>query len=103
MHQLTGAGLPLTTTTARYDEHLRVPAMSVGTYTIPVGSPDPQQPHAEDEIYVVTAGRARLWSAEAVVEACPGVVLFVAAGQEHRFIDVVEALTVLVIFAPAES
>jgi mannose-6-phosphate isomerase-like protein (cupin superfamily) len=33
----------------------------------------------------------------------PGTVIFVAAGVEHRFYDIVEELTVLVFFAPAES
>lgn len=35
--------------TASYVEHLQVPALSVGTYSIPVGSVDDQVPHAEDE------------------------------------------------------
>lgn len=29
-------------------------------------------------------------------------VLFVAAGEEHRFVDIEEALDVLLFFAPAE-
>jgi quercetin dioxygenase-like cupin family protein len=29
-------------------------------------------------------------------------VLFVPAGEEHRFVDIEEALDVLVLFAPAE-
>src|SRR5260221_63695 len=37
-------------------EQLRVPNLSVGTYSIPAGSVDDQAPHTEDEIYVVTAG-----------------------------------------------
>ena len=37
-----------------------VPALSVGTYRIMAGGTDDQQPHGEDEIYVVQAGRARL-------------------------------------------
>src|SRR5260221_6872167 len=39
-------------------EQLRVPDLSVGTYSIPAGSVDDQAPHTEDEIYVVTTGRA---------------------------------------------
>src|SRR5258707_2818235 len=39
-------------------EQLRVPDLSVGTYSIPAGSVDDQAPHTEDEIYVGTAGRA---------------------------------------------
>lgn len=88
---------------ATYREHLRVPAMSVGTYTIPRGGKDPQQPHREDEVYVVTAGRATLWTPSGTVPALPGSVLYVPAGEDHRFIDVEEDLTVVVLFAPAET
>src|SRR5215475_3090019 len=46
-----------------FTEILRVPDMSVGTYSIPAGGTDDQSPHTEDEIYVVTAGRARFEAA----------------------------------------
>ena len=41
-------------------EHLRVSDLSVGTYSIAAGADDDQEPHTEDEIYVVTAGRGTL-------------------------------------------
>ena len=87
----------------RWVEHFRVPALSVGTYRIVAGGTDDQRPHAEDEIYVVQAGQARLTAGDDSVAVGPGSVLFVPAGEEHRFVDVTEDLTVLVIFAPAES
>jgi hypothetical protein len=37
-------------------EHLRVSDLSVGTYSIAAGADDGQEPHTEDEIYVVTRG-----------------------------------------------
>lgn len=77
--------------------------MSLGTYSIPAGVADPQQPHEEDEVYFVTAGRARFTAAGETVDVAAGHVLFVPAYEEHRFIDVSEDLTVLVFFAPAES
>ena len=83
-------------------EHLRVPAMSVGTYSVPAGGLDTQDPHTEDEIYVVTAGRATFEAAGQRIEARAGTVLFVPADEEHRFVDVAEDLAVLVVFAPAE-
>ena len=52
-----GRFLPAADGTARYEEQLRVPALSVGTYSIPAGAADDQGPHAEDEIYVVLSGR----------------------------------------------
>ncbi|MEV0326044.1 cupin domain-containing protein [Micromonospora echinospora] len=88
---------------ATYVEHLRVPHLSLGTYVIPVGAPDPQRPHTEDEIYVVLRGRGRLRTPDEAVDVGPGSVVFVPAGEEHRFVDVTEELTVLVVFGPAEG
>jgi mannose-6-phosphate isomerase-like protein (cupin superfamily) len=77
--------------------------LSCGIYCLAAGSEDPQAPHHEDEIYVVVEGRARLWVEGELMEASPGVVLFVAAEAEHRFVDVTEDLVVVVVFAPPES
>ena len=82
-------------------ENLRVADLSVGTYCIPVGGVDDQTPHTEDEIYVVTAGRARLVTPAASAEVGPGSVIYVPAGEEHRFTEVTEDLTLLVVFGPA--
>ena len=41
-----------------YREFLRVPDLSVGLYVLGAGATDRQQPHTEDEIYVVMAGRS---------------------------------------------
>jgi mannose-6-phosphate isomerase-like protein (cupin superfamily) len=84
-------------------EHLRVTDLSVGTYSIRSGGTDDQVPHTEDEIYVVTAGRATLSAGSARAAVGPGAVIFVAAGEEHRFTDVSEDLALLVLFAPAEG
>ena len=82
-------------------EQFIVPALSVGTYCIPAGGVDDQTPHGEDEIYVVTAGRARITTPEGAAEVGPGSVIFVAAGEEHRFTDVTDDLALLVVFGPA--
>jgi len=52
---------------------------------------------------VVLAGRARLSMADQDQPVGPGSVLFVAGTVPHRFHDVTERLSVLVLFAPAES
>jgi mannose-6-phosphate isomerase-like protein (cupin superfamily) len=78
-----------------------VPDLSVGTYCIPAGGLDDQNPHTEDEIYVVTAGRARIVTPGAAAEVGPGSVIFIPAGEEHRFEDVTEDLALLVVFGPA--
>ncbi len=82
-------------------EHLEVPDLSVGTYCIPAGGLDDQNPHGEDEIYVVTTGRATIVTPTGSATVGPGAVIFVPAGEEHRFTDVSEDLALLVIFGPA--
>jgi mannose-6-phosphate isomerase-like protein (cupin superfamily) len=86
-----------------YQEFLRSRDLSVGVYRLQAGSTDSQQPHDEDELYYVLAGRARFTSEERTVEVEPGVCLFVPAREAHRFHDIVEALEVLVVFGPAEG
>ncbi|MCS0500366.1 cupin domain-containing protein [Protaetiibacter mangrovi] len=88
---------------ADYRERLRSPGLSLGSYSIPAGAGDPQQPHTEDEVYICLQGRATLLGADARLSIRPGTVAFVAAGEEHRFVDVEEDLLVLVVFGPAEN
>lgn len=84
-------------------EHLRVSDLSVGTYSIAAGGTDDQEPHTEDEIYLVTAGRASFEADGRRVKVGPGTVLFVPAREVHRFTDITEDLAVVVVFAPAEG
>lgn len=84
-------------------EQLRVPDLSAGTYSIPAGGTDDQVPHSEDEIYLVTAGQATFEAGAQRVPVGPGTVLYVPAGQAHRFTDVTTDLATVVIFAPAEG
>ncbi len=86
-----------------YDEFLRVPSLSAGTYVVPAGGDDGQQPHREDEVYVVLAGAARFTSGGETVDVRAGSVLFVPAYENHRFHDVTADLEVLVVFGPAET
>ena len=86
-----------------YLEFVRRDSMSCGLYVLEPGADDPQEPHQEDEVYVVLEGRARLMVAGRDHPVGPGSVLFVARTVAHRFHDVSERLSVLVFFAPAES
>jgi mannose-6-phosphate isomerase-like protein (cupin superfamily) len=86
-----------------YLEFLRRDSMSCGLYVLEPGADDLQEPHQQDEVYVVVAGRARLSMADQDQPVGPGSVLFVARAVPHRFHDVTERLSVLVFFAPAES
>jgi len=81
-------------------EHLASADLSVGTYSIPAGGLDDQEPHREDEIYVVQAGAATLVTGSGTAQVQAGSVIFVPAGEQHRFTDVREDLALLVIFAP---
>ena len=87
----------------RYLEFLRVRSLSTGVYRLSAGEADPQQPHGEDEVYYVIAGRSRFTADGETVDVKPGTVLFVARGAEHRFTEIAEDLTILVFFAPAEG
>jgi mannose-6-phosphate isomerase-like protein (cupin superfamily) len=85
-----------------YIEQLSVPDLSVGMYRIPAGGVDPQSPHHEDEIYVVISGRCTFVGDDTgSVEVGPGTVIFVPAGEGHRFVDITEDLAVVVVFGPA--
>lgn len=88
---------------ASYAEQLRRPDLSVGTYSLSAGAVDPQQPHAEDEVYVVMSGSGQFTSGEQTIDASPGSVFFVPAGEPHRFHDITEDLAVIVFFGPAEG
>jgi len=85
-----------------YHEFLRVPAMSAGLYQLAAGSVDPQEPHTEDELYYVVQGRAQIRVDNEDITVAAGSLVFVAAHVEHRFHSVIEDLTILVFFAPAE-
>ena len=86
-----------------YLEFLRVPSLSVGVYHLQADQADPQRPHGEDEVYYVLSGKARFRAGPEELAVGPGSVLFVERAVAHRFFDIVEDLTVLVFFAPAEG
>jgi mannose-6-phosphate isomerase-like protein (cupin superfamily) len=87
----------------QWREFLRAGMFSAGVYRLSAGEIDRQTPHAEDEIYYVLAGRAEL-EVEGERQAVePRSIAFVAKLAEHRFVDIVEDLELLVIFAPPET
>lgn len=87
----------------QYAEFLRVPQISMGLYTLPAGSEDPQQPHTEDEVYYVISGRATLRVEDEEQPVHAGSLVYVPARARHAFHDISEDLVALVFFAPAES
>jgi mannose-6-phosphate isomerase-like protein (cupin superfamily) len=67
----------------RWIEVFRHGTLAVKLYA-PRGS-DPQEPHDQDEIYVIVAGTGLFRHGESETTFAPGDVLFVPAGDEHRF------------------
>jgi mannose-6-phosphate isomerase-like protein (cupin superfamily) len=75
----------------------RSPGLELGVYVLVAPEPDTQQPHEDDEIYVVLEGRGTLDVEGQSFPVTEGDAVFVEAGAEHRFAGY-EALSVLVIF-----
>ena len=71
--------------------------LEVGVYVLVAPEPDRQQPHDDDEIYVVLEGSGVLDVEGKKVELREGHALFVPALAEHRFSGY-ESLSLLVIF-----
>ncbi len=88
---------------SRYREFLQVPALSLGLFAVGPEHSDSQEPHQQDEVYVVAAGRATLVVAGAEKAVGPGSIAYVPAGVPHRFVNVSENLRVYVMFAPPEA
>jgi len=74
------------------------PGLEVGVYVLVAPEPDRQQPHSDDEVYVVLEGRGTLEVEGREVAMEEGEAMFVAADAEHRFTGY-ESLSLLVIFA----
>lgn len=70
--------------------------MELGYY-VPQGS-DNQQPHAQDEIYIVHTGNGTFVRGDERIPFAPGDALFVAAGVEHRFVDFSDDFGAWVVF-----
>lgn len=86
-----------------YLEFISVADLSVGLYVLAAGQPDLQQPHTEDEVYYVVSGAGQVTVGDEERPVRAGSVVFVAAQVPHRFHDITEELTLLVMFGPAEG
>ncbi|TMM07633.1 MAG: cupin domain-containing protein, partial [Actinobacteria bacterium] len=80
-----------------YEVVHRSPGLEIGVYVLVAPEPDRQQPHEDDEVYVLLEGRGTLEVEGQRVELREGHAVFVPAGAEHRFVGY-EQLSVLVIF-----
>lgn len=74
--------------------------LSLGTYSIPASGVDDQNPHLEDEVYVVQTGSATIVTDSGSARVGPGSVVFVPANEAHQYTNLTEDLTLIVIVAP---
>ena len=74
------------------------PGLELGVYVLVSPEPDRQQPHEDDEVYVVLEGTGVLEVENESFPVAEGHSIFVPAGAEHRF-TAYEQLAVLVVFA----
>jgi mannose-6-phosphate isomerase-like protein (cupin superfamily) len=80
-----------------YEVVHRSAGLELGVYVLVAPEPDRQQPHEDDEVYVVLEGTGTLDIEGTTHELREGHAIFVPAGAEHRFTGY-EQLSVLVIF-----
>ena len=73
------------------------PGLEVGVYVLVAPEPDRQQPHEDDEVYIVLEGSGTLQVEDEEIDLAEGQAMFVAAQAEHRF-TAYERLSLLVIF-----
>jgi mannose-6-phosphate isomerase-like protein (cupin superfamily) len=78
------------------------PGLEVGVYVLVAPEPDKQQPHEDDELYVVLEGSGVLNVEGVATPVVEGQAIFVPAGADHQF-TAYEGLSVLVIFARASG
>ena len=78
-------------------EIVHSPGLELGVYVLIAPEPDRQQPHDDDEVYVVLEGSGALEVEGERVDLREGQAVFVPAGAEHRFVGY-EQLAVLVVF-----
>jgi len=71
--------------------------LELGVYVLVAPEPDRQQPHEDDEVYIVLDGSGVLDVEGERVPVNVGDAVFVEAGADHRF-SAYEQLAVLVIF-----
>jgi mannose-6-phosphate isomerase-like protein (cupin superfamily) len=78
------------------------PGLEIGVYVLVAPEPDRQQPHENDEVYVVLEGTGVLDVEGQQMSLREGQAAFVPAGADHRF-SAYEHLSVLVIFERGRS
>ena len=81
---------------------LDISTMSAELFELPVGGVDTQSPHDLDELYYIIKGRAKFIADGDVSTVQAGDTIFVKAHIEHRFFDIEDKLSILVVFSKKE-
>lgn len=95
LHQLEAAG------GARFVTLFEHGSLQVEIYAPP--GDDPQTPHTRDEVYVVARGSGMFFNGETRHNFQAGDLLFVPAGNEHRFEEFSDDFAVWVMFYGPEG
>jgi mannose-6-phosphate isomerase-like protein (cupin superfamily) len=98
LFDIEGAKKRLVAASGGYEIVHESSGLEVGLYMLVAPEPDRQQPHDDDEVYLVIEGDGVLDIGAERVELREGHAVFVPAGAEHRF-SAYEELIVLVIFS----
>ena len=75
--------------------------MAQGSMTVELFKPvgvDAQQPHAQDELYIILSGTSGFKRDGESVQVAEGDVLFVPAGMDHRFVNFSDDFQTWVVF-----
>jgi mannose-6-phosphate isomerase-like protein (cupin superfamily) len=91
---------------ARTDGKRFIELFKHGRFSVELYAPrgtDPQQPHKQDEAYVVIRGSGEFQCGGKAERFGPNDVMFVPAGVEHRFVNFSDDLAVWVFFYGPEG
>src|SRR5437868_15415014 len=94
---IAGANARLAAANGGYEVVHRSPGLELGVYVLVAPEPDRQQPHEDDEVYVLLEGRGTLEVEGERVDLREGQAVFVPADADHRFVGY-EQLAVVVVF-----
>lgn len=86
---------------ARFAYPIRHGTMRAGLYA-PRGD-DTQTPHDQDELYIIASGRGMFELSGARIPFAPGDLLFVKAGEPHRFAEFTPDFATWVVFWGAQG
>jgi mannose-6-phosphate isomerase-like protein (cupin superfamily) len=95
--EITAVGERLVQAGGGYEIVHESAGLEIGVYVLVAPEADRQQPHEDDEVYIVLQGNGVLQVEDAEVPVREGSAVFVEAGADHRF-TAYEHLSVLVIF-----